>query len=184
MKQKNRLVIIAAPLIALLFVLVFYQYGYEKISSEMASVRQMEVEKTKTLAKYMAVVSQRKPLEAQLAALKERRKADDAKFIGTEAANLSAVALSDMVKGQITAVGGTVSSVRVDKSGDLGKFKVVNVAIDAVLPDPRGLVNALYGVETRVPYVIVKDMDIRVTDFKNPRQIMVILKVAALSGGK
>jgi hypothetical protein len=89
-----------------------------------------------------------------------------------------------MVKGLITAVGGTISSERVNKSGELGKFRVVNVGMDAVFPDARSLVSVLYGMEARVPYIVVREMDARVIDFRDPRQLIVILKVAALSGGK
>ncbi len=184
MKTRSRVVVLAMPLMALLLFLVFYQYGYERIGSEMASVRAMEQTKTRTLKKYIATISEKQPLEERLAALKERRKADEVKFIGGETVTISAVALSDIVKGLITSAGGTISSERVDKAGELGKFKVVNVGMDAVFPDIRSLVSVLYSVETRVPYIVVKEMDVRVNDFRDPRQLLVMLRVAALAGGK
>ncbi len=174
----------AVPLIGLLMVLLLYQYGYERVASEMASVRELEKAKTKTLEKYMAAISEKPILEKRLSILKERRKADESKFIGAETVTLSAAALSDAVKGLITAAGGSVSSERVDKAENLGRFKVVNVGMDATLPDVRSLTTLVYGIETRVPYIVVKEMDVRVTDFREPRQLMVRLRVAALAGGR
>ncbi len=50
----------------------------------------------------------------------------------------------------------------VDKPEDLGGFKLITISIDSVLPDTRVLSEVLYAIETRTPYFVVKEVDVRV----------------------
>jgi hypothetical protein len=119
-----------------------------------------------------------------LTSLKERRKIDDSKLIEGQTLSLSAATLQENVKTIITGKGGTISSERVDKPEDLGSFKLVTISIDSVLPDTRVLSDVLYAIETRTPYFVVKEIDARVRNFREPRELMVKLKVSALTIGK
>lgn len=75
-------------------------------------------------------------------------------------------------------------SERVEKTDDLGKLKVVNVAMDISMPDIRALSDVIYNIETRTPYITINELDIRVRNFKEPKELMVKLRVAALTLGK
>ncbi len=184
MEQRSRLLKFAIPVIVVLFVLVAYQYGYERIRAEMSSVREMQVMKVRTLEKYITVIAERPLIEARLASSKEQRKADDAKIIEGQTYSLSANTLEDIVKGIITGRGGSISSERVEKPDDLGAFKVVNVSMDVVLPDTRALSDVIYGIETRTPYIVVRELDVRARNIREPRELTVKLRIAALTGGK
>ena len=184
MEKRNRILGYAVPFIIVLVILVAYDYGYEKISTEMASIKETQLAKTKTLQKYMTIISEKPALESKLAALKEKRKADESKIIDAQTPSLAANTLEDTVKSMITGKGGSISSERVEKPEDLGKFKVVNVTMDVVLPDARALSDIIYNIETRTPYIVVKELDTRVRNFKEPRELMVKLRIAALTGGK
>jgi len=184
MEKRNRIIVLAVPVIVVLLGLVVYQYGYEKVHTEMASIREMQISKTKTLEKYIAVISEKLFLEGRLGSLKEKRKADVSKTITGETSSLAANTLEDIVKGIITGRGGSISSERVEKPEDYGKFKTVNVSMDIVLPDTRALSDVIYGIETRTPYIIIKELDVRVRNFREPRDLMVKLRVAALTEGK
>ncbi|HVN96475.1 MAG TPA: type II secretion system protein GspM [Syntrophorhabdaceae bacterium] len=184
MERRNRLIIFAIPVIIVLLVLIAYQYGYEKVRADIASVREMEVAKTKTLERYVTIIAGKPELESRLTALKEKRKADDAKLVQGDTSSLAANTLEDTVKGIITGRGGTISSERVEKPEDLGNFKVVNVTMDVVLPDTRALSDVIYSIETRTPYIVIKELDTRVRNFREPRDLMVKVRVAALTGGK
>lgn len=164
--------------------LMAYDYGYVRIKAEMASMKEMEALKAKMLTRYVSLIAERPGLEKKLATLKERRKAEDSKLIEGQTLSLSAATLQETVKGIITARGGTISSERVDKPEDLGNFKVITISIDSVLPDPRVLSDILYAVETRTPYLVVKEADIRVRNFREPRELMVKLRVSALTLSK
>jgi len=184
MEQRNRLLKFAIPVIVVLFVLVAYQYGYERIRAEMSSVREMQAMKFRTLEKYITVVAERPLIEARLASSKEQRKADDAKIIEGQTYSLSANTLEDIVRGIITGRGGSISSERVEKPDDLGAFKVVNVSMDVVLPDTRALSDVIYSIETRTPYIVVRELDVRARNIREPRELTVKLRIAALTGGK
>lgn len=63
-------------------------------------------------------------------------------------------------------------------------IKVISVSLDASVPDPGALSDILYSVETRTPYLVIKELDARVKNFKEPRDLMVKIDVSGLYGGK
>jgi hypothetical protein len=184
MRQQSRVLRIAVPLIFVLFCVTAYQYGYESVSEQMAGLKDMQRTKIKTLQKYMNIIAEKPGLEAKLAALKEKRAADQSKIIDATTPSLAANTLVDTVKTIVTGKGGSITSERAEKPDDLGKFKIVNVAMDVVLPDARALSDVVYGIETRTPSIVIKELDSRVRNFRDPRELMVKLRVAALTGGK
>ena len=184
MKRKSKLLAIAIPVVIILAGLVAYQYGYQGVKHEMISMKEMQASKTKMLEKYMSLIAEKPDLEKKLDALKEGRKADNSKIIEAQTLSISAATLQETVKGIITGRGGSITSERVEKPDALGNFRVINVSIDAILPDTRALSDVLYGVETRTPYLIIKEVDIRVRNFRDPRELMVKLRISALTGGK
>lgn len=182
--KRNRIIVLGIPLILILLGLILYEYGYLRIQSKIASIKEDQALKIKTLEKYTAFINERPQLEKELNSLKELRRADDPKLIEGQTLSLAAATLQDMVKGIIVGRGGTISSERVGKPEDHGKFKIINVSIDAVLPDVRALSDILYSIETRTPYLIVKELDTRVRDYRNPKELMVKLDVSALTTAK
>jgi hypothetical protein len=184
MGNRKRSLLIALPILVILAGLAFYQYGYLQVKAEITSVKEMQAAKINTLQKGMTFVSKKPEIQKTLAQLKETRKADESKLLSGDTLSLAAASLQTTVKGMITARGGTISSERVEKPEDLGKFKVVSVSIDAVVPDARALSDALYAMETQTPYLVVRELDTRVRNFTQPRELMVRLKVSGITGGK
>jgi hypothetical protein len=184
MANRRRSLALALPVLVILGVFALYQYGYLEVRQEITAVKETQKAKIATYEKYAAFVAKRPELEARLAKLREARKADESKLLSGETLSLAAAALQTTVKGILTARGGTISSERVEKPEDLGKFKVVSVSIDAVMPDARALSDALYAMETQTPSLIVKELDTRVRNFTQPRDLMLRLKVSGLTGGK
>ncbi len=182
--KRNRIIFLGIPVIILLLALVLYDYGYVRIQSEIKAIKEEQALKMKTLEKYVALISERPHLERELTRLKETRKGEDSKLVEGQTLSLAAASLQDMVKGIITGRGGTISSERVGKPEEHGKFKVVSVSIDAVLPDARVLSDILYSIETRTPYLIVKELDARVRDYRNPKELMIKIDVSALTTAK
>ena len=181
---RNKLLLFLAPVMVLLLVAVAYQYGYREVQAELASLREAQNVKLNSLAKYVALIAEKPEIEKSLASLKETRKADDAKLIEGKTLSVAAAALQETVKGIVTGKGGKIISERVGKPEAFGKFTVITSSIDATLPDTRALGDILYSIETRTPYLVVKDIDVRVRAFKDPKELSVKLDVAALTGGK
>jgi hypothetical protein len=182
--KRSKTLIITIPLMVTLLGLVMYQFVYLRTQANVALIKEGQSIKTKTLEKYITLISEKPQLGEKLVLLKESRKADDSNLIEGQTPSLAAATLQDIVKNTVTGSGGTISSERVVKPEDLGKFKVISVSIDTVLPDSRALSDILYSLETRTPYLIVKELDIRIRDFRNPRELMVKLDVSAITGGR
>jgi len=182
--KKSRTLIAAIPLIVVLMAVVGFRYGYVSIHSELAAIKEAQATRAKTLEKYMTLIAEKPLLEKKLAQLSEERKADTSKLIEGQTLSLIAATLQETVKTQVTGHGGTISSERVGKPEDIGQFRIISVAIDAVVPDSRALSDILFSIETRTPFLVVKEIDTRVRDFRNPRELMVKIDVSALTAGK
>jgi hypothetical protein len=182
--RKNKTLIITIPLMVILLGLVTYNYVYLRIRTDIALLKEEQSIKTKTLEKYITLISEKTQLEKKIASLKEVRKADESKLIEGQTPSLAAATLQDMVKDILTGSGGTISSERVGKPEDLGKFKIINVSIDSLLPDSRALSDVLYSIETRTPHLTMKEIDTRVRNYRDPRELIVKLDVAAITAGK
>ncbi len=184
MKKRSRILIIAVPLMVILLGLAVYQYGYLRVQTELTAMEDTVSVKSKTLEKYISLIADKPRIEQRLASLKEMKKAEYLKLIEGQTLSVAAATLQNTTKGIITGRGGTISSERVEKPEDAGKFKMVTVTIDAVFPDTRALVDALYAVETQTPYMVIQELDTRIRNFKEPRNLTVKLKISGLTGGR
>ena len=182
--KRNRTLLFAVPLMLILVFLVVYQYGYVGIRSDLASIKEEQAVKTKLLSKYMSLLAEKPLIEKQISSLKAERKSDDSKLIEGQTPSLAAATLQEIIKGIVLEKKGTISSERVGKPEDLGKFKVITVSIDAVLPDTAALSEILYSIETRTPYLIVKELNASVRNVRGPKDLMVKMDISALTGGK
>lgn len=183
MKRKSKLLIISVPLILVLAAGVIYEYGIMNIREEAASIEDLKMSKIITLRKYTEAIAQKPKLEKLIMALKDMRKSEDAKIFAAQTPAIAAANLQNSVKGIISGRGGTINSERVEKPEELGKFKVTNVVLDVIFPDVRVLSDTLYAMETQMPYLVVKELDVRVKNYTDPKDLIVKLKIAALTGG-
>lgn len=70
------------------------------------------------------------------------------------------------------------------KQPDVNKLKILTVSMDGALPDTGALSDVLYSIETRTPYLVTKELDIRIKNFREPREILLRMDVSGLYGGK
>lgn len=184
MKKRNKTLIITIPLMAVLLGFMLYEYVYLRIQSDVVTIKESQAIKTRTLEKYISLIAEKPDIEKNLASLKESRKADDVKLIEGDTLSLASAALQEMVKDIVTRSGGTISSQRVGKPEDVGKFKVITVSMDTILPDPRALRDILYAIETQTPYLVVKDLDARIRNYRDPRDLVVKLDISSLTSSR
>jgi hypothetical protein len=144
--RNSTILTVAVPVMVLLAAAALYEYGYLRVQEEVSSIREAAAVKSKTLEKYVTLIAQKPEIEKQLVALKDLRKAEDRKMIEGQTPSLAAASLQNAVKGLITGKSGTISSERVEKPEVLGKFKLISVSIDAVLPDAKALADVLYAI--------------------------------------
>ncbi len=172
------------PLMLALMVFAAYHYGYARIKSDLAAIKEEQEAKLMILTKSNALIAEKPDLEKQIAKLNEERQADKSKLVEGQTLSLSAASLQETIKGIVVGKGGSISSERVGKPEDYGKFKIITVSIDAVLPDARALEDILFSIESRTPYLVVKELDARVRNFREPKELLIKLDVSALAGGK
>ena len=184
MDKRRKLLVFTIPAIAVLTLLVAYQYGYLPLQQELNSVTALKQSKQTTLEKNLALIAKKADIEAGLVAAKDTRKNDDSKLIEGQTPSVAAATLQSTLKGMVTARGGTVSSERVEKPDTLGKFKVITVTVDVVLPDTKVLSDVLFAIETQTPMLVIREMETRVRNYQAPRDLTVRLKVSGLTGGK
>ncbi len=115
---------------------------------------------------------------------KDARRAADAKLVDGQTASVAAANLQNSLKGMVTGQRGTISSLRSEKPEERGRFTGVSVTMDAVLPDIRSVIDTLYSIETQNPSMIINEIDMRTKDYREPRELLVRLKVSGLTASK
>jgi hypothetical protein len=184
MNRKSKLLMVAIPLMIILLGATVYQYAYLRVRDELIDRENTIAVETGLLAKQMGLIADKPLIEKRLAALQDIRKAENLKMIEGQTPSVAAAALQGMVKGMITSRGGNISSERVEKPEDSGKFKIITVTLDTLLPDTRALADTLYAIETQTPYLVIREMDVSIRNFREPRDLSVKLKVSGLTGGR
>ncbi len=182
MKRKSRLLIISIPVILILAVFLVYEYGIVNLYRQADELKDQRDTKMKLLGKYAALIAEKPAVEKRIAELKEVRKKEEDKMMAAQTVAIASANLQNAVKGIITGRNGVINSERVEKAEEAGKFKIISVTVDAVFPDIRALSDTLLTIETQTPYLVVKEVDVRVRNFTDPRELIVKLKVAALTG--
>ncbi|NTU43207.1 MAG: hypothetical protein HGA78_09215 [Nitrospirales bacterium] len=132
----------------------------------------------------MALIAEGPELEKNLQRLKEERTADDAQLTAGQTVSLATASLQDTMKGIITSKGGTIFSERIGKGEEMGAFKEITISLDALVPDMRLLTDILYTIETRTPLLKIKQLDIRVRNFRAPKELVIKMDVAAITNAK
>jgi len=182
--RKNSILIIAIPLTFILLCFVVYEYIFLEVRAEKADAEELHAVKSRSLEKFKMLIARKPQLEERLALLEETRKADNSKIIDGQTVSLAAATLQDTVKANITGRGGTISSERIEKPEEFGKFKIISVSFDAIIPDAKALSEILFALETQVPFLIIREIDARVRNFRDPRDLLVKLKISALTDAR
>jgi len=183
-RKFSRLLLIAIPVLVILAGVAAYEYGYLAVQDEISSIQETENVKISTLKKYVSLIALKPELEKKLILLNEQRKSEDRKLVEGQTTTIAAAALQNAVKAAITGRAGLISSERVEKTETAGRYKLISVSIDAVIPDVKALADILYAIETQTPYLVIKELDIRSRNISDPRDMTVRMRVAALTTGK
>jgi hypothetical protein len=183
-RKRSDLVRVAIPLMVILAGIILYQNVYVRVQSDLKTAREEGALKMKALKKHIALIAVRPDLEKKLVQVSEQRKAADSKILTGNAPALAGASLQETVKSIIAGRGGTISSERIEKPEDAGNFKIITASFDCLLPDIKSLNDILFSLETRTPYLAVREVDTRIRDIRDPRELMVKLTVSALMAGK
>jgi len=184
MGKSNKILFWLVPLMLALIGLAFYDYVYLAVQAERQSLGELKDSKRTTLEKYVNAIAQKGALENEINSLKESRKAEETKMVEGPTPSVAAANLQNMIKGMVTGRGGTITSERVEKPEDLNRFKVITVTVDAVLPETRALHEILSAFEASQVTLAMRELDVRVRNLREPRELMVKFRVSAMNMGK
>lgn len=169
---------------AVLLVLAAHEYVYLPIQEERRAMEEMSEAKMTTLKKYVNTLAQKAPFEAAIASLRDRQRTEKEKMVEGQTPSVAAANLQNLVKGIIVGKGGAISSERAEKPEDLAPFKVVTVSIETILPDTKALQEMLLLMETQTVSLYVRELDVRIRNMREPRDLTAKFKISALNAGK
>lgn len=159
---KSRTLVLAIPVMIILMALVGYKYGYMKIKANLTEIHDERDLKMDLLRRYTSLIDEKPQIEKELAVLREQRQANNVKLFEAPSLSIASANLQKTVKEIIQGSGATIKSQRIDKMEDFGPFKLITVSIDSEMPDAGVLGDILYSIETSTPYLVVKELDVRV----------------------
>ncbi len=177
----NRRIVAAGAVIFILTALTIYRYGVVYLGERLEQVREEREMKVKTLSKYRALLSKRESISQDVAGLKRLLKDEELKLLSGNTPALASASLQEIIKQIITAKGATISSERVEKTEDYDGYRVVSVSVDMIVDGISSLNEIIYSIESRTPYMVIRELDVRVRNYRNPAQLTVRLKVSGLS---
>lgn len=184
MAKNSRLIFWLIPLMVILFGFAFYDYIYMVIHDESQTLNQLKESKQKTLEKYVSAIDQKDDLEKRINILKEFRKDREKTMVEGQTPSVAAANLQNMVKEIIIGKGGIISSERAEKSEDLSHLKVITVSVDTILPETKALYDILYLFDIHPVTLIIRELDVRVRNLREPRELMVKFNISAMTMGK
>lgn len=184
MGKNSKILVFLIPVMAILVGFAFYDYVYIPIQDERRSIEEMKEAKMITLDKYIDTLAQKTSLERAIASLREQRRAEEAKMVEGQTPSVAAANLQNLVKTIVIDKGGTISSERTEKPEDLGRFKVVTVSIETIVPETKALNDMLLLIESQSVSLFVRELDVRIRNMREPRDLMAKFKISALNMGK
>jgi hypothetical protein len=184
MGKNAKILVWLIPVMLILIGFAFYDYVYLAIKTEQQSLDELQESKQKTLEKYVNTIARKSALENQINTLKESRKIEETGMVEGQTPSVAAANLQNMIKGIITGKGGTVSSERAEKPEEISRYKIITVSIDAVLPETKALNDVLCSFETNPVALLMRELDVKVRNMREPRELMVKFKVSSINMGK
>lgn len=184
MGKKRKLIYLLLPVLVILLAFAFYDYVYVAIQEERRSLDELTESKQLTLDKYVNAIAQKGALEQGINVLKERRKIEEDKMVEGQTPSVAAANLQNRVKVIVTGKGGSISSERVEKTEEMGRYKVVTVSMDTLLPETKALSDILALIDSSPVALTVRELDVRVRNMREPRELMVKFKISAMNVGK
>ena len=184
MAKNSKILVFLIPVMAILAGFAFHDYLYIPVRDEMRSIEEIKEAKMTTLAKYIDLMARKPSLEKAIASLREQRRAEEAKMVEGQTPSVAAANLQNLIKEIVVGKGGTIASERMEKPEEWGRFKVVTVSIDAIVPETKALSDMLLSMENQPVSLFVREMDVRIRNMREPRDLTARFRVSALNVGK
>jgi len=180
MIRNSKILIIALPLTLILLCYAAYEYGYTALMTKTAELQDTRELKEKMLFKYIAAISKKQQIASTLHFLRPVKVMNDEGFIKEPASAAAMERLRGTLKEIIVQGGGQITGDRSTEPVKSGIYMIYEIEVDSKLPDTRALNEIVYAIESHKLHMVIKNLDIRVTNPNAPREMVARIKVAAI----
>ena len=184
MAKNSKILVFLIPVMAILAGFAFHDYIYIPVRDEMRLIEEIKEAKMTTLAKYIDLMARKPSLEKAITSLREQRRAEEAKMVEGQTPSVAAANLQNLIKEIVVGKGGTIASERMEKPEEWGRFKVVTVSIETIVPETKALSDMLLSMENQPVSLFVREMDVRIRNMREPRDLTARFRVSALNVGR
>lgn len=184
MIKNSKILTIVLPLTAILVCYAAYEYGYVTLASSIMELRETREQKEKMLFKYVAAISKRQQIASTLHFLRPVKTNNDEGIIKEPLPTGAMKNLRSTLKEIITRNGGQMNGDKDTQPVKSGLYLIYETEVDTMLPDTRALNEIVYAIESHTKYMVIKNMDVRVTNPNFPRELAVKFKIAAIGIGR
>lgn len=172
------------PLTAILLCYAGYEYGYVTLASARMELQDAREQKEKMLFKYVAAISKKQQIASTLHFLRPVKATDDEGIINEPVPASAMENLRSTLKEIVTQGGGQVAGEKGAEPVKSGIYMIYEIEVDAMLPDTRALNEIVYAIESHTLYMVIKNLDVHVTNPNTPRELAVKFKIAAIGIGR
>jgi len=184
MIKNSKILTIILPLTAILLCYAAYEYGYVALASRTLDLQETREQKEKMLFKYVAAISKRQQIASTLHFLRPVKTNDDEGIINEPLPAGAMENLRNTLKEIITQNGGQMNGDKGAQPVKSGIYLIYETEVDTMLPDTRALNEIVYAIESHTKYMVIKNMDVRITNPNSPRELAVKFKIAAIGIGR
>jgi|Deesub1362B_J571_1020462.scaffolds.fasta_scaffold00061_56 general secretion pathway protein M len=178
---QHRRLLIGIVMAFILSLIVIYQYGYSYLRNNMEIIQEERELKLRTIQKYKNVLASSEGIEEELTELKKALQEEELRLIPGETPALASANLQERIKRLITSNGGRIRSERMGKTKEYGHYREISVSLDAEFDSIESLSNVLYSIEAGTPFMVIRELNIRVRNYRNPGSLIVRLRISGLS---
>jgi len=182
--KKSKILTIILPLTAILLCYAAYEYGYVTIASKVVELREIREQKEKMIFKYVAAISKRQQIAGTLNFLRPVKTNYDDGMIHEPLPAGAVENLRNILREIITHCGGQMKGDTGAQPVKSGIYMIYEIEVDMALPDTKALNDIVYEIESNTLYMVIKHMDVRVTNPKSPGELSAKFKIAAIGIGR
>jgi Tfp pilus assembly protein PilO len=179
-KRERNIVLVAA---ATIIGFCLFTFVIDPFFASQDRIRAQIPTKLKQLEKYRQFVARRAQVEAELQQAKRAANQCESMFLSGDTPPLAAANLQDVLKTLSSKNKIKIHSEKVLDSKEFDYFEQIPVQIDFT-SSMRNLTNFIYDVETYKKSLSITDLNIRVTNRRQPKDIRATIVVAGLMQSK
>ncbi|KJR42985.1 General secretion pathway M protein [Candidatus Magnetoovum chiemensis] len=178
--EKNKAIFFGI-IIGTLVIITIYDYGYKYIKDKKDEISQLKELKMKELIKYNEILKSAQEIEKQHNSTSGQITIIKESIIEAQTNALAAAQIQDIINKIIGTYGGLVRRINVKKTEDLPPYQIIQIEVDAKVPDITALNDIIYDIEAEKQALVISSIDIRIINYSAPTELTIDLDISALT---